>query len=51
VATYLNTLIRRGFAITHVEEWGPTEEQIRLQLALAAERQRPPFLLVGARRL
>ncbi len=29
VATYLNLLIRLGFAYRHVEEWGPTEEQIR----------------------
>lgn len=50
VATYLNMLIRAGFAISHVEEWGPTEEQIRLQPDLADERHRPPFLLVAARR-
>jgi SAM-dependent methyltransferase len=50
VATYLNMLIRAGFAISHVEEWGPTEEQIRLRPDLADERHRPPFLLVAARR-
>jgi len=51
VAAYLNTLIKCGFAIAQVEEWGPTEEQVQSQPALAAERQRPPFLLVGAKRL
>ncbi len=50
VATYLNMLIRAGFAISHVEEWGPTEEQIRLCPNFADERHRPPFLLVAARR-
>ena len=50
VATYLNMLIRAGFAISHVEEWGPTEEQIRSRPDLANERHRPPFLLVAASR-
>ena len=50
VATYINTLLRQGFAISHVEEWGPTEEQIAARPTLADERQRPPFLLVAARR-
>jgi ubiquinone/menaquinone biosynthesis C-methylase UbiE len=50
LATYLNMLLRLGFAISHVEEWGPTEEQIASRPNLADERQRPPFLLVAARR-
>jgi SAM-dependent methyltransferase len=50
IATYLNMLLRLGFAITHVEEWGPTEAQIAARPGLADERQRPPFLLVAARR-
>ena len=50
VATYVNMLVRCGFAISHVEEWGPTDEQIAARPDLAAERQRPPFLLVAARR-
>jgi SAM-dependent methyltransferase len=48
LATYLNMLIWSGFAISHVEEWGPTEEQVVSQLGWADERQRPPFLLVAA---
>jgi ubiquinone/menaquinone biosynthesis C-methylase UbiE len=48
VATYLNLLLRSGFALLHVEEWGPTEEQIALRPQFADERQRPPFLLVAA---
>jgi SAM-dependent methyltransferase len=50
LATYLNMLIRLGFAISHVEEWGPTKEQIAAQPNWADEHQRPPFLLVAATR-
>jgi len=50
VATYVNLLLRLGFAVRHVEEWGPSSEQIAARPSLAAERQRPAFLLVAARR-
>jgi len=50
MATILNLLIRSAFAIEHVEEFCPTEEQIAAQPELAAERERPMFLLVAARR-
>jgi SAM-dependent methyltransferase len=50
LGTYLNLLIRNGFAIADVVEWGPTEAQIKARPGLADERERPPFLLVAARR-
>ncbi|WP_119460350.1 class I SAM-dependent methyltransferase [Rhodospirillaceae bacterium SYSU D60014] len=50
IGTTLNLLIRLGFAISHVEEWGPTDEQIAAKPELAEERERPMFLLVAARR-
>jgi SAM-dependent methyltransferase len=50
LATYLNILMQLGFALSHIEEWGPTDEQIAARPALADERQRPMFLLVAARR-
>lgn len=50
IGYYLNALLRHGFAISHVEEWGPDDAQIAARPELADERQRPPFLLVGARR-
>jgi SAM-dependent methyltransferase len=50
IGTYLNLLLRAGFALTHVEEWGPTKEQIARDPEFADERQRPPFLLIAARR-
>jgi hypothetical protein len=43
-------LLHPGFALSHVEEWGPSAEQIAAQPSLADERQRPPFLLIAARR-
>jgi SAM-dependent methyltransferase len=49
LATYLNLLLQLGFTLSHVEEWGPTDEQIAARPALADERQRPMFLLVSAR--
>jgi SAM-dependent methyltransferase len=50
VGTYLNMLLRLEFALSHVEEWGPTDEQVASRPGLADERHRPPFLLVAARR-
>ena len=50
LGTYLNLLLRLGFALTHVEEWGPTDEQIAARPNWVDERQRPMFLLVAARR-
>jgi SAM-dependent methyltransferase len=50
IGTYLNLLLRVGFTLTHIEEWGPTEAQVARQPEFADERQRPPFLLISARR-
>ena len=50
IASYLNTLLHLGWAISHVEEWGPTEAQVASRPGLADEHHRPPFLLVAARR-
>jgi len=50
LGTYLNLLLRLGFGLAHVEEWGPTDEQIAVHPSWAEERQRPMFLLVAARR-
>jgi SAM-dependent methyltransferase len=50
IGAYVTLLLRQGFILTHLEEWGPTDAQIAARPALADERQRPPFLLVAARR-
>jgi SAM-dependent methyltransferase len=47
---YLNALLRYGFAISHVEEWGPSAAQIAARPELADECHRPPFLLLSATR-
>jgi len=50
VASYINLLLRQGFILSRLVEWGPTADQIAAQPALADERQRPPFLIVAARK-
>ncbi|WP_347439597.1 class I SAM-dependent methyltransferase [Mesorhizobium sp. B2-6-6] len=50
IGTTLNTLIRCGFTIEHVEEFRPTDAQIAAKPELAEELDRPMFLLVSARR-
>ena len=50
VANYLNALVAHGFAIAHVEEWGPDKAQIAAHPEWEIERHRPFFLLVSARR-
>lgn len=50
LATYINMLVRLGFTLSHIEEWGPSEQQIASRPDWADERYRPPFLLVAAQR-
>ena len=50
LAGYVNLLLQLGFSLSHIEEWGPTGEQIAARPSLADERQRPPFLLIAARK-
>lgn len=47
LGTTINALLQAGLQLDHVEEWGPTDEQIAQQPALAEERERPMLLLVG----
>ena len=48
LGTYLNMLLRLGFTLRHLEEWGPTDAQVADRPSLAEERQRPMFFLVSA---
>lgn len=50
MGTLLNHLIGAGFTIAHVQEWGPTDEEIGARPELAEERERPMMLLVSASR-
>jgi hypothetical protein len=50
IGTTLSLLIGAGLTIFHVEELSSTDERIKANPEWAKERQRPTFLLVGARR-
>ena len=50
IGTYVRLLLNAGFAISHVEEWGPTKEQIAERPEWAQERDRPMFMLFAAER-
>ncbi|NBF04451.1 methyltransferase domain-containing protein [Pseudomonas sp. Fl5BN2] len=50
LGTLLNALIDTGFNLRHVEEWGPSAQQMLDQPALEEERERPMLLLVAAQR-
>ncbi|MBI4934762.1 MAG: class I SAM-dependent methyltransferase [Actinobacteria bacterium] len=49
IDTYVNALLRHGFVLTHLHEWGPTAEQVRDHPEWEVERDRPPFLLFAGR--
>jgi len=48
IASYVGLLLRQGFRLAHLEEWGPTPELIAREPRLAVERERPAFLLLAA---
>ena len=50
IATYVNAMIGAGLTLGSIIEWGPTDEQIAEHSDWAVERERPPFLLLAARR-
>jgi SAM-dependent methyltransferase len=50
IATYLRHLRSAGFEVTELVEWGPSAEQVAAVPDWAGELERPPFLLVAARR-
>ncbi|EPD8246872.1 TPA: class I SAM-dependent methyltransferase [Yersinia enterocolitica] len=48
LGTYINLLVKHGFVITHLEEWGPTTQQITDYPALDEEKERPMIFLLSA---
>ncbi len=48
--TIINTLIDTGFKILHIEEWKPTDEQLKKNPEWSEELDRPLFLLVSAQK-
>jgi SAM-dependent methyltransferase len=51
ITTYLSGLQQAGFALHHVDEWGPTTEQIAEHPEWAVELERPQFLMIGVHRI
>ena len=50
IGTYVSLLVGAGFSLSHIDEWGPSHEQVAARPGWAGERRRPPFLLmVGSR--
>jgi SAM-dependent methyltransferase len=50
LGTLLNLLIQTGFTLSHVQEWGPSEADLKALPVLAEEQERPMMLLVSAHR-
>lgn len=50
LATYINLLIKSGFIITQVDEWGPSAEQLASMPALQEEIERPMMFLLAAQK-
>lgn len=50
LGTLLNLLIENGFTLDHINEWGPSSEDLATRPALADEVHRPMMLIVAASR-
>lgn len=50
LGTYINALIKNGFIIEHLNEWGPTAQQIVDCPALNEEKERPMIFLLSAKK-
>lgn len=50
LGTTLNALMAAGFTLRHVNEWGPSAEQLVATPALAEEVERPMMVLISAQR-
>lgn len=48
VETYVTTLLAAGLQLTHLVEWGPTDEDLVAHPDWDLERDRCPFLFLGA---
>lgn len=48
--TVINTLIDTGFKILHIEEWKPSNEQLKQNPEWSEEMDRPLFLIISAQK-
>jgi len=49
LGTTFGLLVRSGFTVTHLVEWGPTAEQVAAFPDMAKETERPMLVLMAAR--
>jgi SAM-dependent methyltransferase len=47
VSDYVTAMLRAGFTLTALEEWGPTDEQVAEHPDWAGDHERPLFLLLS----
>lgn len=50
LGTYINLLVKQGFTINYLEEWGPTTQQIVDNPVLDEEKERPMIFLLAAKK-
>lgn len=50
LSSLLNVLMAAGFNLRHINEWGPSADQLTATPALAEEAERPMLVLVSAQR-
>ncbi|CAI1076157.1 Malonyl-CoA O-methyltransferase BioC [Serratia entomophila] len=48
LGSYINLLVQQGFVISHLNEWGPTAQQIAATPALDEEQERPMIFILAA---
>nr|WP_314267259.1 class I SAM-dependent methyltransferase [uncultured Moellerella sp.] len=48
LGTFINLLVQSGFVISHLNEWGPTSQQIAEMPALDEEKERPMIFILAA---
>jgi SAM-dependent methyltransferase len=47
VSDYVGAMLRAGFTLTALEEWGPTDEQVAEHPDWAGDRERPLFMVLS----
>lgn len=50
LASWINLLVKNGFIVRHMDEWGPSAPQIAANPALEEESERPMFFILAAQK-
>ena len=48
LGSYVNLLVKQGFVVTYLNEWGPSAQQIAENPALDEEQERPMIFILAA---